>query len=170
MRGIEVGQVFGFGTKYSDALNGTFLDQNGKAQHYYMGSYGVGVTRTVAAIVEQLHDDHGIMWPVAVAPYEAVVVPVSAKDEGKMKIAQDIYDQLDKSQTFLDDRKERAGVKFNDADLIGYPVRVTVGKKSAAEGTVEIKIRRTGEQEVVAIEKAADRVKEILADLKAKNM
>ena len=170
MRGIEVGQVFGFGTKYSDALNGTFLDQNGKAQHYYMGSYGVGVTRTVAAIVEQLHDDHGIMWPVAVAPYEAVVVPVSAKDEGQMKIAQDIYDQLDKSQTVLDDRKERAGVKFNDADLIGYPVRVTVGKKSAAEGTVEIKIRRTGEQEVVAIEKAADRVKEILADLKAKNM
>ena len=141
VRGIEVGQVFELGTKYSEALHATFLDQNGKAKPYVMGCYGIGV-------------------------------PVSSKDQDQVRIAGDLYQALQaaKADVLLDDRNERAGVKFNDADLIGYPVRVTVGKKSAAEGTVEIKIRRTSEQEVVPIDQAVARVQEILADLRSKNM
>ncbi len=172
VRGIEVGQVFELGTKYSEAMHATFLDKNGKAKPFVMGCYGIGVTRTVAAAIEQYHDDKGIMWPVAIAPFEVDVVPVSSKDEAQVQIANTLYQQLQavRVDVLLDDRNERAGVKFNDADLIGYPVRVTVGKKSAAEQTVEIKVRRTGEEEVVAIKNAAARVQEILADLRAKNM
>lgn len=172
VRGIEVGQVFELGTKYSEALNATFLDQNGKAKPYVMGCYGIGVTRTIAAAIEQFHDDKGIMWPVAIAPYEVVVVPVSSKDEEQMKIAEGLYTQLKGMgvDVLFDDRNERAGVKFNDADLIGYPVRITVGKKSAADQTVEIKVRRTGHEEVVAIADSAARVQAILNELRAKNM
>lgn len=172
VRGIEVGQVFELGTKYSEALHATFLDQNGKAKPYVMGCYGIGVTRTIAAAIEQFHDEHGIMWPVAIAPFEVAIVPVSSKDQDQVRIAGDLYQALQaaKADVLLDDRNERAGVKFNDADLIGYPVRITVGKKSAAEGTVEIKVRRTGEQEVVPIDQAVARVQAILADLRSKNM
>ncbi len=172
VRGIEVGQVFELGTKYSEALNATFLDQNGKAKPYVMGCYGIGVTRTIAAAIEQFHDDKGIMWPVAIAPYEVVVVPVSSKDEEQMKIAEGLYTQLKGMgvDVLFDDRNERAGVKFNDADLIGYPVRITVGKKSAADQTVEIKVRRTGHEEVAAIADSAVRVQAILNELRAKNM
>ena len=172
VRGIEVGQVFELGTKYSEALNATFLDQNGKAKPYVMGCYGIGVTRTIAAAIEQFHDDKGIMWPVAIAPYEVVVVPVSSKDEEQMKIAEGLYTQLKGMgvDVLFDDRNERAGVKFNDADLIGYPVRITVGKKSAADQTVEIKARRTGHEEVAAIADSAARVQAILNELRAKNM
>ena len=162
VRGIEVGQVFELGTKYSEALNATFLDQNGKAKPYVMGCYGIGVTRTIAAAIEQFHDDKGIMWPVAIAPYEVVVVPVSSKDEEQMKIAEGLYTQLKGMgvDVLFDDRNERAGVKFNDADLIGYPVRITVG----------IKVRRTGHEEVAAIADSAARVQAILNELRAKNM
>lgn len=172
VRGIEVGQVFELGTKYSEALNATFLDQNGKAKPYVMGCYGIGVTRTIAAAIEQFHDDKGIMWPVAIAPYEVVVVPVSSKDEEQMKIAEGLYTQLKGMgvDVLFDDRNERAGVKFNDADLIGYPVRITVGKKSAADQTVEIKVRRTGHEEVAAIADSAARVQAILNELRANNM
>ena len=172
VRGIEVGQVFELGTKYSEALNATFLDQNGKAKPYVMGCYGIGVTRTIAAAIEQFHDDKGIMWPVAIAPYEVVVVPVSSKDEEQMKIAEGLYTQLKGMgvDVLFDDRNERAGVKFNDADLIVYPVRITVGKKSAADQTVEIKVRRTGHEEVAAIADSAARVQAILNELRANNM
>lgn len=172
VRGIEVGQVFELGTKYSEALNATFLDQNGKAKPYVMGCYGIGVTRTIAAAIEQFHDDKGIMWPVAIAPYEVVVVPVSSKDKEQMKIAEGLYTQLKGMgvDVLFDDRNERAGVKFNDADLIGYPVRITVGKKSAADQTVEIKVRRTGHEEVAAIADSAARVQAILNELRANNM
>ena len=172
MRGIEVGQVFELGTKYSEALNATFLDQDGKAKPFYMGCYGIGVTRTIAAAIEQFHDDKGIMWPVAIAPYEVVILPLNMKDEELAGYAQDLYQQFMavSSDVVLDDRKERAGVKFNDADLIGYPVQVVIGKNTKANGTVEIKIRRTGEKEVVAKEQALTRVQEILADLRSKNM
>ena len=172
VRGIEVGQVFELGTKYSEALNATFLDQNGKAKPYVMGCYGIGVTRTIAAAIEQFHDDKGIMWPVAIAPYEVVVVPVSSKDEEQMKIAEGLYTQLKGMgvDVLFDDRNERAGVKFNDADLIGYPVRITVGKKSAADQTVEIKVRRTGHEEVAAIADSAARVQAILNELRSNNM
>ena len=172
VRGIEVGQLFELGTKYSEATNATFLDQNGKAKPYVMGCYDIGVTRTIAAAIEQFHDDKGIMWPVAIAPYEVVVVPVSSKDEEQMKIAEGLYTQLKGMgvDVLFDDRNERAGVKFNDADLIGYPVRITVGKKSAADQTVEIKVRRTGHEEVAAIADSAARVQAILNELRANNM
>ena len=171
VQGIEVGQVFELGTKYSTSLGGTFLDQNGKAQPYVMGCYGIGVTRTMAASIEQYHDDYGIIWPVAIAPFEAAIIPVSTKNDAIMKIANTLYDSLqqNKVETIFDDRNERAGVKFNDADLIGYPLRITVGKKSEEDQTVEIKIRRTGVVEVVPIDETADRVKSILDDLLSKN-
>lgn len=171
-RGIEVGQVFELGTKYSSALQATFLDQSGKAKPFYMGCYGIGVTRTVAAAVEQFHDDHGIMWPVAIAPYEVVILPLNVKDKEMAGYAHTLYEEFltKTSDVVLDDRKERAGVKFNDADLIGYPVQVVIGKNTKTDGTVEIKIRRTGEKEVVPKEQALSRVQEILADLRSKNM
>lgn len=170
-QGIEVGQVFGLGTKYSEALNATFLDKNGEAKPYVMGCYGIGVTRTMAAAIEQLHDDHGIIWPVNIAPYEAVVLPVSSQNKGMMDIASSIYEGLQqaKVETVFDDRDERAGVKFNDADLVGYPIRVTVGEKSVENQTVEIKLRRNGETEVVPVAQAVQRVQEILQDLRSKN-
>ncbi len=172
MRGIEVGQVFELGTKYSESLHATFLDQDGKAKPFYMGCYGIGVTRTIAAAIEQFHDDKGIMWPVAIAPYEVVILPLNMKDEELAGYAQDLYQQFMavSSDVVLDDRKERAGVKFNDADLIGYPVQVVIGKDTKNNGTVEIKVRRTGEKEVVAKEQALTRVQEILSDLRSKNM
>lgn len=171
-QGIEVGQVFGLGTKYSEALHATFLDKDGVAKPFVMGCYGIGVTRTMAAAIEQLHDDKGIMWPVSIAPYEVVVIPVNSGDEELMKYSNEIYGGLSKTskEIVLDDRDERAGVKFNDADLIGYPVQVIIGKATKEKQTVEIKIRRTGEVEVVPVAQAVQRVQEILADLRAKKM
>lgn len=171
VHGIEVGQVFELGTKYSEALHATFLDQNGKAKPYVMGCYGVGVTRTMAAVIEQFNDDNGIIWPVSIAPYEAAIIPVSTKDASMVEIAATLYHTLCQHHVdvILDDRNERAGVKFNDADLIGYPVRITIGKKSVAEHTVEIKTRRTGAEEVIRIENAAARIQEILETLRAEN-
>ena len=170
-QGIEVGQVFGLGTKYSESLNATFLDKDGKAKPFVMGCYGIGVTRTVAATIEQLHDDKGIIWPVATAPFEAVVLPVNMKDEAIVSVAKKLYDELLDLDVdvLLDDRDERAGVKFNDADLIGYPVRLTVGSK-AADGKVEVKIRRTDEEEEVTIEEAAEHVVRLLRDLRKKHL
>ena len=146
-RGIEVGQVFKLGTKYSEALHATFLDNQGKSNPFVMGCYGIGVTRTVAASIEQNHDDDGIIWPVAIAPYEAVIVPANNKSEEVMAAARKLYEDMEDSrdEVVLDDRNERAGIKFKDADLIGYPVRVTIGKKWQQSGCVEIKIRRSGE-------------------------
>ena len=136
-----------------------------------MGCYGIGVTRTVAATIEQLHDDKGIIWPVATAPFEAVVLPVNMKDEAIVSVAKKLYDELLDLDVdvLLDDRDERAGVKFNDADLIGYPVRLTVGSK-ATEGKVEVKIRRTDEEEEVTIEGAAEHVARLLRDLRKKHL
>lgn len=146
-RGIEAGQVFKLGTKYSKALKATYLDENGREKPMVMGCYGVGVSRTMAAAIEQNFDEHGIIWPVAIAPYTVVIVPINAKDAGQMEIAEKLYEELKsaKIEVLLDDRKERAGVKFKDADLIGYPLRITVGPKAVNEGTVEVKVRRTGE-------------------------
>ena len=159
-KGIEVGQVFKLGTKYSEALGCNFLDQNGKSHPMVMGCYGIGVTRTVAASIEQNHDEDGIIWPINIAPYEAVIVPFNTKDEEVMKAAKELYEALNTSrdEIVLDDRKGRAGPKFKDADLIGYPVRVTIGKKLKENGTVEIKIRRTGEVTEVPFPEAAEKV------------
>ena len=168
-RGIEVGQVFQLGTKYSEALQASFLDKDGKAKPFVMGCYGIGVTRTMAAAIEQYHDERGILWPVAIAPYEAVILPLNMKDEVMVTTARELYTQLsaDSSEIVLDDRPERAGVKFNDADLIGYPVQIVVGKDTKTEGTVEIKVRRTGVKEVVPVRTAVGRVQAILRELRA---
>lgn len=170
-RGIEVGQVFKLGTKYSEALHATFLDNQGKSHPFVMGCYGIGVTRTVAASIEQNHDDDGIIWPVAIAPYEAVIVPANNKSEEVMAAARKLYEDMEDSrdEVVLDDRNERAGIKFKDADLIGYPVRVTIGKKWRQSGCVEIKIRRSGEVVEVPLEEAKDKVLEILKTLHANN-
>src|SRR5690606_20086212 len=137
-RGIEVGQVFKLGTKYSAALGATYLDENGQSKPIVMGCYGIGISRTMAAIIEQHHDEKGIRWPVSVAPYHVVVVPVKYDDEQQRRVAEQLYEQLlaDGVEAVLDDRDERAGVKFNDADLIGFPWRITVGPRSLAEGAV----------------------------------
>lgn len=170
-RGIEVGQVFKLGTKYSEALHATFLDNQGKSHPFVMGCYGIGVTRTVAASIEQNHDDDGIIWPVAIAPYEAVIVPANNKSEEVMAAARKLYEDMEDSrdEVVLDDRNERAGIKFKDADLIGYPVRVTIGKKWQQSGCVEIKIRRSGEVVEVPLEEAKAKVQEILQTLHANN-
>lgn len=171
-KGIEVGQVFKLGTKYSEALGCNFLDQNGKSHPMVMGCYGIGVTRTVAASIEQNHDEDGIIWPINIAPYEAVIVPFNTKDEEVMKAAKELYEALNTSrdEIVLDDRKGRAGPKFKDADLIGYPVRVTIGKKLKENGTVEIKIRRTGEVIEVPFAEAGEKVNSVLNNLRAENL
>ena len=154
-RGIEVGQVFKLGTKYSEAMHAFYVDENQKEQPIVMGCYGIGVTRTLAAIVEQHHDDNGIIWPVSVAPYHVVVTVMKPGDEVQDKVAADIEEQLEKAgvEVVVDDRKERPGVKFKDADLIGFPIRITVGKL-APEGKVEYMLRREGEKKELTIEEA----------------
>ena len=146
-RGIEVGQVFKLGTKYSQAMNATYKDENQEDHPLVMGCYGIGVTRTLAAIVEQHHDDNGIIWPMSVAPYHVIITLVKPDDQAQRQTAEEIYDQLAASgvEVLLDDRDERPGVKFKDADLLGIPLRITVGKR-AAEGIVEYKLRREAEK------------------------
>ena len=171
-KGIEVGQVFKLGTKYSEKLDATFLDNNGKSRPMFMGCYGIGVTRTVAASIEQNHDENGIIWPVAIAPYEVVIVPANNKSGDVMKAAEGLYNALESSQDEIvfDDRAERAGIKFKDADLIGYPLRVTIGKKWQESGCVEIKLRRTGEVFEVPYENCAEKVEELLNYLRENNL
>ena len=159
-RGIEVGQVFKLGTKYSSALNAVFLDEDGKECPIIMGCYGIGVGRTVAAVIEQNHDDDGICWPMSIAPYHVIVVPVSIKDEKQAAVAADIYKKLEEAgvEVVFDDRDERPGVKFKDADLIGFPIRITVGPKSLKQGKLEITIRKTKEQIMLPVEEVVDYV------------
>lgn len=163
-RGIEVGQIFKLGDKYSKALGGTFLDENGKARPFIMGCYGIGVTRTMAAAVEQNHDERGIIWPVQIAPFHVVVVPVSHKDRKLMETAENIYHALNRAgvESVIDDRPDRAGVKFNDADLVGYPIRITVGAKGLAAGKVELYLRRKGETIMVPLDEVVETVKAML--------
>ena len=166
-KGIEVGQVFKLGTKYSEALQATFLDQNGRPNPMIMGCYGIGVSRTLAAAIEQYHDENGIIWPRSIAPFEAVIVPINAKDEALMSTSQTIYTALQEAgvDVLLDDRKDRAGVKFKDADLIGYPLRITVSKNTLENNEVEIQIRKSGEAVTCAIDSVATKVTELLQDL-----
>ena len=166
-KGIEVGQVFKLGTKYSEALQATFLDQNGRPNPMIMGCYGIGVSRTLATAIEQYHDENGIIWPRSIAPFEAVIVPINAKDEALMSTSQTIYTALQNAgvDVLLDDRKDRAGVKFKDADLIGYPLRITVSKNTLENNEVEIQIRKSGEALPCAIDSVADKVTEMLQNL-----
>ncbi len=163
-RGIEVGHIFKLGTKYTEAMNCTVLNENGKDQTLIMGCYGIGVSRCLAAIIEQHSDENGIVWPMSVAPYHVAVVPVNVKDEVQSKLAEEIYNELISKgvEAVLDDRDERVGVKFKDADLIGYPLRITVGKK-AAEGIVEYKERKSGDMQELSV---ADAIAKVLDAVK----
>ncbi|NLY21660.1 MAG: proline--tRNA ligase [Tissierellia bacterium] len=160
-RGIEVGNIFQLGTKYSSSLGPNYLDENGKAQDIYMGSYGVGVTRSVAAIVEQNYDENGIIWPMIVAPYEIIISIVNMKDEDQVALGEKLYNELSGLgyEVLLDDRNERAGVKFKDRDLIGIPIRVTVGKK-AAENMVEYSLRKDAEKIDISVDELLEKIKD----------
>lgn len=162
-RGIEVGQVFKLGTKYSEAMGAYYKDENQEEKPIVMGCYGIGVSRTMAAIVEQHHDENGIIWPMSVAPYHVIISLVKPGDETQAKVAEDIYEQLCATgvEVMLDDRDERPGVKFKDADLLGIPVRITVGR-GAADGVVEYKLRRDVEKEELPVSEAIAKAIEIV--------
>jgi prolyl-tRNA synthetase len=164
-RGVEVGHIFKLGTKYSDSMGATFLDENGEYKPLVMGCYGIGINRTMAAIIEQHHDENGITWPLAIAPYHAIVVPVVTKDEEQMRIAEKLYNELKAAgvEVLMDDRNERVGVKFKDSDLIGIPMRITVGKKTS-EGMVEFKLRTASDNEIISIGEVIERVKKEFAN------
>lgn len=159
-KGIEVGHIFKLGTRYSEAMGANFLDENGRNQPMIMGCYGIGVSRVLAAIVEQYHDDNGIVWPKEVTPFDVHVIPVNMKNEEQASLAEEIYAELKNSglAVLMDDRQERPGVKFADADLIGLPVRVTVGKK-AEERIVEVKWRKTGDMEEISVEELIQKLR-----------
>lgn len=162
-QGIEVGHIFKLGTKYSDALGLKYLDEDGKSKTVIMGCYGIGVTRCLAAAIEQNNDENGIIWPVSIAPYQAMVIPVNSKVEEQAALAEKIYEELKNQgvEVLLDDRNERAGVKFKDADLIGIPVRIVVGKK-CAEGIVEYKERKSDKAEEKTVDEAVKAVVEFV--------
>lgn len=167
-RGIEVGHVFKLGTKYSEAMNAKYLDSDGVDKPMIMGCYGIGVGRTIAAAIEQNHDDDGIIFPPPIAPFSALVTPVGAKNPEIDETAQQVYQDLwaNGMDTLLDDRDERPGVKFKDADLIGIPFRITVGKKALAQGKVEFRDRQTRETQLVEISEIVDAVKRGVEDWK----
>ncbi|WP_412990191.1 proline--tRNA ligase [Pediococcus siamensis] len=158
-KGIEIGHIFKLGTRYSDALGAKVLDENGRSVSVIMGCYGIGVSRLLSAIAEQHADENGLVWPKNIAPFDIHVVPVNAKNEEQMNLANKIEASMSEAgyEVLVDDRKERAGVKFADSDLMGIPVRITVGKKSS-EGIVEVKLRRTGETLEVKIEELQNSV------------
>jgi len=167
-RGIEVGNIFQLGTKYSKPMNATYTDENGENKPFIMGCYGIGITRTAAAAVEAHHDEFGIKWPLAIAPYHCVVVPVNIQEEEQKKIAFEIYEKLQKEgvEVVLDDREDRAGVKFKDADLIGFPYRITVGK-TIKDGLIEFKTRETGDVITITPDEAVSKIALEVKKLKA---
>jgi prolyl-tRNA synthetase len=168
-RGIEVGQVFQLGTKYSDSMHATFMAEDGSEQPFIMGCYGWGVTRSIAAVVEQYNDENGIIWPLSVAPAEICVIPLLAGDDLVEPCAQKLANELAAAgvEVVLDDRDERAGVKFADADLIGWPYQLVVGKRSLAEGNVELKNRQSGEKTLLAVDAAVEELVALLEQERA---
>jgi prolyl-tRNA synthetase len=162
-KGIEVGHVFKLGTRYSEAMNAVFLDENGRTQPMIMGCYGIGVSRTMAAVAEQFNDEKGLVWPSNISPFDVHLIAVNMKDGDQSALAEELYSHLKASglDVLFDDRQERPGVKFADSDLLGLPVRITVGKK-ASEGIVEIKVRRNGEMQEVHKDELAETLRSIL--------
>ncbi|MBB3906131.1 proline--tRNA ligase [Anoxybacteroides rupiense] len=162
-RGIEVGHVFKLGTRYSEAMNATYLDENGRTQTMIMGCYGIGVSRLLSAIAEQFGDENGLVWPASVAPFHIHLIPINLKNEEQRQLADEWYEKLGQAgfEVLYDDRQERPGVKFADSDLIGIPVRVTVGKR-AGEGVVEVKVRQTGESMEVPVTELIETMKRLL--------
>ncbi len=166
-RGIEVSQAFKLGTKYSSSMKATFLDEDGVAKPFIMGCYGLGVSRTVAAIIEQHHDDDGIVWPMAAAPYPVEILVINVKSEETMKVAEQLYGKLRAAgiDVLLDDRDDSPGAKFKDADLVGLPLRITVGERGLKRGAVEARVRRTKEQTDIPVEGAAEEILKLLETL-----
>jgi prolyl-tRNA synthetase len=166
-KGIEVGNTFMLGTKYSQSLGATFIDEDGKEKPFIMGSYGIGITRTAQAAVEKFHDEGGIIWPASIAPLPVEILPINVNDQKQREVAFQIYQRMKEKNVgvLIDDRDERAGVKFNDADLIGIPLRINVGGKTLKEGKIEITIRRTREVILVEPEEAMGKCTELLANL-----
>jgi len=164
-RGIEVGQVFYLGTKYSAAMGATYLDAEGREQPIEMGCYGIGISRLVAAAIEQNHDINGIIWPVALAPFQVLLLPINYKDQKLREATDRLYQELQQLgvEVLLDDRDERPGVKFKDADLIGVPLRVTIGAKGLEKGCIELRRRRNGETEEVPVAAAGQKISVILS-------
>jgi prolyl-tRNA synthetase len=164
-RGIEVGHVFKLGTKYSKAMKAVYLDKDGQEKIMIMGCYGIGIGRTVAAGIEQNHDENGIIWPMPLAPYHVIITPVNVNEETVMKAAENLYSSMlaEGIEVILDDRDERAGVKFKDADLIGIPLRIVIGQKNLVQGNVELKIRKTGENTLYPLPEIVQQVKQIIA-------
>ncbi|MBV7503734.1 proline--tRNA ligase [Bacillus sp. sid0103] len=165
-KGIEVGHVFKLGTRYSEAMDAVYLDENGRSQHMIMGCYGIGVSRTVAAIAEQGNDDKGIVWPANIAPYQLHLIAVNIKDSIQRELSETLYQELQSNrfEVLYDDRQERPGVKFADSDLIGLPIRLTVGKK-ATEGIIEVKVRKTSEVFEVHKDELLDKITSLLRTL-----
>ncbi|MCP3739129.1 proline--tRNA ligase [Rossellomorea sp. BNER] len=165
-KGIEVGHVFKLGTRYSEAMNATYLDENGRAKEMIMGCYGIGVSRTLAAVAEQYNDENGLLWPTILTPFDLHLIPINLKDEAQSSLAFELYGLLKENRydVLLDDRAERPGVKFADSDLIGLPIRITVGKK-AAEGIVEVKVRKTGEMHEVKKENLMEKLQDLFRSL-----
>ena len=166
-RGIEVGHIFKLGIKYSKSLHATYLDPHGKEQYIVMGCYGIGVGRTVAAAIEQNHDKDGIIFPLPLAPFQVIVIPVNVKDTNIRDTAFTLYQSLAKEglEVLIDDRDERPGIKFKDADLIGIPIRITVGAKARENSQVDIKVRKTGQMELVPTGQVIEKVKGIVGAL-----
>lgn len=163
-RVIEVGHTFNLGTKYSAKMQATFLDEKGESQPYIMGCYGIGVSRIVAAAIEQSHDTNGIIWPKQISPYQAIVLPLDVTNEPVKNTAEDLYTRLKSKSVdvLLDDRDERAGVKFKDADLIGIPVKVVVSTRGLAEGKIEIKMRKSGEVFKLSVEESLQKIMDLV--------
>jgi prolyl-tRNA synthetase len=166
-RGVEIGNIFKLGTRYTEALGATFLDEDGAAQPIIMGSYGIGVGRLLACVAEEYHDDYGLIWPVSIAPYPVHLVVLNSKDGSAEAAADALYQELSESgfEPLYDDRDERAGVKFNDADLIGLPLRVTVSGRSLGSGGFEFKRRDQAERWIVSADEAVAAIREMLAAL-----
>ncbi|MBT2688594.1 proline--tRNA ligase [Bacillus sp. ISL-47] len=165
-KGIEVGHIFKLGTRYSEAMEAAYLDENGRSQPMIMGCYGIGVSRTMAAVAEQFNDENGFVWPNALAPYDLHLIPINMKDEAQAALAGELYSTLKQNryEVLMDDRQERPGVKFADSDLIGLPIRITVGKK-ASEGIVEVKVRKTGDMQEIHKDQLAEKIAEIMSAL-----
>ncbi|MDF2039749.1 proline--tRNA ligase [Cytobacillus oceanisediminis] len=163
-KGIEVGHIFKLGTRYSEAMEAAYLDENGRTQPMIMGCYGIGVSRTMAAVAEQFNDENGFIWPRSMAPFDLHLVPINMKDEAQAAVAEELYTMLkrDRYEVLMDDRQERPGVKFADSDLIGLPIRITVGKK-ASEGIVEVKVRKTGEMHEIHKDQLAEKIAEMMS-------
>jgi prolyl-tRNA synthetase len=163
-RGIEVGHVFMLGTKYSEAMDATFVDASGKERFFIMGCYGIGIGRTVAAAIEQNYDDNGIVLPISIAPFEVIILPLNIRQEQIFNVAEDLYSKLNQSgiEVVIDDREESAGIKFKDADLLGIPIHIVIGQRTLKEDSVEIKLRKAGISRKVKVEEVAREVESIV--------